>query len=144
MTITIQKMYEEDLPEVIELLTLNDLPTDDLVGGKVLFFGIKKESKLVACIGLEKCKDVGLLRSLVVDDAFRSQGLARALVDCLETEAKMIGYRSLYLLTISAGTFFKKLGYKLTQKDTVPKAIKLSKQYSVLCPDSADILFKRI
>ncbi|MCV9385866.1 arsenic resistance N-acetyltransferase ArsN2 [Reichenbachiella ulvae] len=144
MNISIQRLDEQDLPEVVSLLTSNKLTSDDLNKGKINFFGIKKESKLIACIGLESCQGVGLLRSLVVDDDFRAQGLARALVDCLETEAKMQGFRSLYLLTTSAGAYFLRLGYSQMDREEVPEGVRASEQFSALCPDSAEVLFKAI
>jgi amino-acid N-acetyltransferase len=87
------------------------------------FFVIEMQGKVTACGALEIfTEDLGEVRSLVVDDAFKGQGLGRQLVRRLIQEARAIGLRRLMALTYVA-PFFHKLGFKTVAKDTLPEKV---------------------
>ena len=67
-------------------------------------------------------EDLGEVRSLVVDDAFKRQGLGRMLVQRITEEARTIGLRRLMALTYLA-SFFHKLGFKTVAIDTLPEKV---------------------
>ena len=80
------------------------------------------ESKL-ACGALEIfTDDLGEVRSLVVDDAYKGRGLGRLLVERLAEEARAIGLKRLMALTY-VPEFFHKLGFKTVSKDTLPEKV---------------------
>jgi len=81
------------------------------------------ESKVVACGALEIfTEDLGEVRSLVVDDAFKGRGLGKALVERLAEEARVIGLKRLMALTY-VPEFFHKLGFQTVSKDTLPEKV---------------------
>lgn len=87
------------------------------------FFVIEMRGKIAACGALEIfTENLGEVRSLVVDDAFKRQGLGRQLVLRLIEEARAIGLRRLMALTYVA-PFFHKLGFKTVAKDTLPEKV---------------------
>jgi amino-acid N-acetyltransferase len=87
------------------------------------FFVITAEDKVVACGALEIfTEDLGEVRSLVVDDAFKGQGLGRVLVERIAEEARAIGLKRLMALTYVA-PFFHKLGFKTVPKETLPEKV---------------------
>ena len=74
-----------------------------------------------ACGALEIfTEDLGEVRSLVVDDAWKGKGLGRKLVEQLIHEARAIGLKRLMALTY-VPEFFHKLGFQTVAKDTLPE-----------------------
>ena len=87
------------------------------------FFVIEVDGKLAACGALEIfTEDLGEVRSLVVDDAFKGRVLCKALVERLAAEARAIGLRRLMALTY-VPEFFHKLGFQTVPKDTLPEKV---------------------
>jgi amino-acid N-acetyltransferase len=83
----------------------------------------ESDGKVVACGALEIfTEDLGEVRSLVVDDAFKGQGLGRQLVERIAEEARVIGLKRLMALTYVA-PFFHKLGFKTVPKETLPEKV---------------------
>lgn len=87
------------------------------------FFVIEVDGKVAACGALEIfTDDLGEVRSLVVDDAWKGKGLGRMLVERLVDEARAIGLKRLMALTY-VPEFFHKLGFKTVPKDTLPEKV---------------------
>jgi len=133
------------IAEIAHLLSENALPTADILGASPLpFFGIRNEGGLVAVIGIELYPPFALLRSLAVRSTFRKRGFARALVSFAEAWATEQGVESLYLLTTTADSFFRGLGYEFASRDQAPSVIQSTAQFSSLCPESSAFLSKQI
>ena len=81
-------------------------------------------------------------RSLAVERRRRSRGLGARLVDAIETEARVRGVTALYLLTTTATTFFERMGYTAHDRAGVPSSIAATTEFSSLCPDTADCLWR--
>ena len=45
-------------------------------------------------------------------------------------------------LTETAARFFSKLGYQVVGRGEVPQAIRVTREFSNLCPDTAIVMFK--
>jgi amino-acid N-acetyltransferase len=87
------------------------------------FFVIEIDEKVAACGALEIfTEDLGEVRSLVVDDAYKGRGLGRIMVERLLEEARVIGLRRIMALTYVEG-FFHKLGFETVSKDTLPEKV---------------------
>ncbi len=87
------------------------------------FFVIEADGKVAACGALEIfTDDLGEVRSLVVDDAWKGKGLGRMLVERLIEEAQAIGLKRLMALTY-VPEFFHKLGFKTVPKETLPEKV---------------------
>ncbi len=87
------------------------------------FFVVEVAGRVAACGALEIfTENLGEVRSLVVDDEFKSRGLGRMLVERIAEEARVIGLKRLMALTYVA-PFFHKLGFKTVAKDTLPEKV---------------------
>jgi amino-acid N-acetyltransferase len=135
----------QDLPRIQTLLSANDLPYSDLTPDHLSSFLIVRDGEtLVAVGGLEIRQPAALLRSLVVDPAYRGHGLGSHLVHLLEETALEYGIRDLYLLTTGAERFFTHLGYHRLPHLNAPEDIQATPEFSELCPDSAVCMFRRL
>ena len=117
------------------LLSAAELPVEDL--------NVATEGEVcVGVVGLDINESNALLRSLAVEQQHRSRGLGARLVDAIETEAQARGVTALYLLTTTATTFFERVGYTAHDRATVPPSIAATTEFSSLCPDTADCLWR--
>ena len=101
-------------------------------------------AEIVGVGGLEIHGEFGLLRSVVVADRLRGQGIGKTLVDAVEASARNRGVASLLLLTETAADFFGRLGYSEIARVDVPQRIRNSAEFRDLCPQSARCMIKRI
>lgn len=135
-----------DRPAVRSLLAEAGLPVADLDSApRPTIWVIRDDTaRAVAAIGLERHGDVGLLRSLVVAPRQRLHGLGRTLVRTLEDHANAIGVAQLVLLTETAETFFRRLGYAVIDRERAPSAVASSAEFRTLCPSTAVCMTKRL
>ena len=70
-----------DLPVVLELLRRADLPVEGVADHFRNFVVVRDDACVVGAAGLEVCGEDGLLRSVVVDPAFRGSGLGGVLLE---------------------------------------------------------------
>ena len=81
------------------------------------------DEHLAACCGLSIIwEDLAEIRSLVVEDSFRRQGLGRRIVQECLNEADSLGVQRIFALTYQEA-FFKKLGFMEVDKDVLPQKI---------------------
>ena len=130
---------------VIELLTLCDLPTEDLATLDLRYFlGYGRRTELEGVVGLQVYGEVALLRSLAVTPAARGIGIGQRLVDEIEAYAWEQEVNTLYLLTTTAEPFFARRGYTVADRATAPEAIRNTSEFSDLCPASAVFMMKNL
>src|SRR6478609_9736395 len=108
---TLRPARADDLAAVEQLLTASQLPLDGVREALPTFIVAEAGTDIVGVAGLEICCDNALLRSVAVHDAWRSQGLGRALVTRTISEAEARGINALYLLTTSADRYFQTFGF---------------------------------
>ena len=121
------------------------LPADDVDDPHVLVWRFEAvEGTPVGFGGLELFGSDALLRSLVTLPPVRQVGMGAAMVAMLETEARALKCRSVYLLTASEMKFFERLGYAACARSAVPEAVRASRQFTALCPATATSMVKRI
>ena len=121
------------------------LPADDVDDPHVLVWRFEAvEGTPVGFGGLELFGSDALLRSLVTLPPVRQVGMGAAMVATLETEARALKCRSVYLLTTSEMKFFERLGYAACARSAVPEAVRASRQFAALCPATATSMVKRI
>ena len=85
---------------------------------------------------------VALLRSLAVGENARGKGVGSTLVAHAEHYAASKRVRSLYLLTMTAEAFFKRLGYERIDRSRAPPFIKQTSEFASLCPASSALMVK--
>ena len=128
---------------IVGLLSATDLPVDDLNVTMLDAFVVATEGEdCVGVVGLEIHESNALLRSLAVAPRHRSRGLGSRLVDAIETDAPARGVTAVYLLTTTATTFFERAGYTAHDRAAVPPSIAATTEFSSLCPDTADCLWR--
>ena len=128
---------------IVGLLRAAELPIEDLNVSMLDAFVVATEGEnCVGVVGLEICESAALLRSLAIEPRHRRQGLGARLVDAVETEARARGVTALYLLTTTATTFFERAGYTAHDRASVPSSIAATTEFSSLCPDTADCLWR--
>ncbi len=141
----IRPAQASDLKVVIAWLDGAGLPADDLRAAHMeLFLLATQAAKPVGMIGLEKFAELGLLRSLLVENACRGNGLGAQLVAALEAKAQSHDIAELWLLTIDADPFFARLGFDIVERADAPASIQATAEFSSLCPGDAVLMCKKI
>lgn len=128
------------MPQLQDLLRLNHLPWQDCADNRAHFFGMREGERLIAAGGLEAAAETALLRSIVVHQQFRRQGLGRKITQFLLDQARQMGLAEIYLLTESAEAYFDTVGFTLVTRDQVPESIRKTRQFATLCPDDASCM----
>ena len=85
-----------------------------------------------------------LIRSLAVAASHQGSGGATAICDHLESEGASRGVEEVYLLTETAASFFKKRGYSEVSRESAPREIASSEEFSEICPQSAVFMRRSI
>ena len=126
------------------LLERAGLPHSDIIDVRwQALLGWMEEGALVAAGGTEICDNDVLLRSVVVEPSHRGRGVGSRLVAELETRAAAAGCSGMYLLTLDAQDYFRRhFGYREIERETAPKGIRHSSQFSGVCPESATLMYK--
>ena len=135
--------WRSEFDAIVGLLRAAELPVEDLDASMLDAFVVATEGETcVGVAGLEIFDSNALLRSLAVEPRIRRRGLGARLVDAVETEARARSVTALYLLTTTATTFFERVGYTAHDRASVPPAIAATTEFSSLCPDTADCLWR--
>ena len=142
MEITKAKEYHRQ--SIVSLLQAEKLPVEDLPPVLDNFFVALDENDVIGAIGLEEYDSCGLLRSMVVSKRFRNKNIASHLIEALEKKAIASGMDCIYLLTETAPQYFEKKGYEKISRDSVPKSIQASSEFSGVCPVSAIAMKKSL
>ena len=120
-------------------LTDAHLPTDDIKDhGRTFFRARSSDGRAVGFLGVERCGDDFLLRSVVVLPDYRGQGLGSVLVE--RAVAGLDQASDVFLATTSAAPFFERLGFSEVLRGGVPAAVLATRQLSSICPSSATIM----
>lgn len=136
---------KDDAAEIKRLLAEADLHHEDITSSLLRHFLLGfNGSRLVAVVGLEIKTRSALLRSLAVDAKFRDRGIAAELVDKIESHAKSLNVKTLYLLTLTAERFFAKYGYQRVGRESAPAGIQATAEFQTLCPASAVCMIKHL
>ena len=126
------------------LLQSHCLPDSDITDQHLEHFFFVGSDSSPTGLGLELYGTDALLRSLVVGENARGNGLGSTLVGHAERYAATKGVRSVYLLTTTAEAFFKRLGYERIDRSQAPPSIKETREFASLCPASSAFLMKSL
>lgn len=143
-TLLLEVLAPTQLAELRIVLASDGLPHDDLEADDCRFFRVRLDDEVVGYAGLQGDGPDRLLRSMWLRPGLRRQGTGAALLDALERRAAADGCRSLHLLTMTAGAFFARNGYRCAERDGAPEGIASTREFAALCPASATYLVKRI
>lgn len=143
--VKIRSATTSDIPAIESLLLDSQLPSESVREHIANFFVAKDEGKLVGVGGFEDCgAGIGLLRSFAVLPEWRNRGIARQLHEHVVKRARRSGISGLYLLTTTAQGYFAKHGFASVARDEAPEAIRNTRQFRELCPDSAVLMFRSV
>jgi amino-acid N-acetyltransferase len=141
----IRRCGPADREGVLRLLETCGLPMADLQKATLhRFLVCELAGEIGGVAGLEACGPDVLLRSVAVRETARGQGIAAALVDAAEAAARVEGFHAIYLLTTTAGAYFGRRGWRTVDRATVPEAVKVSAEFSELCPASSTCMVKAL
>ncbi|MCI0442093.1 arsenic resistance N-acetyltransferase ArsN2, partial [bacterium] len=121
-----------------------NLPFEDVENGIGHFLLARSEERLIGCVGLQICGDDALLRSLAVTEKERNRGLGKALVQEILEYASRLNLQNIYLLTTTAENFFRKHGFVNANRTEAPDAIRMTSEFSSLCPSTAVFMYKEL
>lgn len=136
---------ETDLTAVQLLLAGASLPTAGVEEHFDAFLVARGDGgRIVGVIGLEAYGNVGLLRSLAVEEDWRGRGLGRELVGRLFDLAQARGIGTLYLLTTTAERYFPRLGFEVVDRGQADDRIQASAEFRGACPATAVLMRKQV
>ena len=133
-----------DKIQICRLLSRCELPTLYVHKHLKSFIVAKAGKRIVGVIGVEVYGRVGLLRSLCVGQAYRGQGIAKALHAKIFAYAQMLKIDRLYMFTWDAEKFASNLGFHKIDKKRVPKSIRSTWQFRRFSPYPVICMMKRI
>jgi amino-acid N-acetyltransferase len=129
----------------VALLQAQGLPASDITDEHLQnFFYMGSDDSPTGLVGLEVYGADALLRSLVVDQSARGKGLGSGLIGHAEKYAASRSVRSIYLLTMTAEAFFKRLGYERIDRSRAPPCIVRTREFASLCPASSAFMVKSL
>ncbi|UFH56786.1 arsenic resistance N-acetyltransferase ArsN2 [Spirosoma sp. KNUC1025] len=140
MSIAIKPADAEQVPELAQLLNRNHLSADDLPQDLSHFWLAVADGQIIGSIGIEIYGQVGLLRSVCVDENYRSRGIAQKLFNTAHEAARQQSVSNLYLLTTTADRYFERFGFQRVNRSEAPESIQQTTQFSLLCPSSAVVM----
>ena len=133
-----------EMGDLADTLAEDGLPHDDLSDPGRQFYAIRRADRRLGYIGVEGGGSDRLLRSFVILADHRSGGLGSKALAMLENLARDEGTKHLHLLTTTAAPFFRRNGYLAASREGAPATIGRSKEFTTLCPASADYLVKTL
>jgi len=133
------------LAAVTRLLGEAALPSAALNEAKLAhFLGRGAHEAPEGVVGLELYPPVALLRSLAVASNVRGRGVGRALLADAERYARSHEVKDIYLLTTTAERFFARAGYERIARESAPREIQETHEFSTLCPTTSTVMRKRL
>jgi amino-acid N-acetyltransferase len=116
------------------LLKHNDLPIADLSENWSCFYVCETETERIGVCGLKQYHEVGLIRSVVIEESARGNGYGTRVCNKLLARARSVGISTVYLLTTTADEFFERLSFERIARETTPPSIQSTSEFSDLCP----------
>jgi N-acetylglutamate synthase-like GNAT family acetyltransferase len=126
-----------DWPAVRDLLTDAGLPLDGAAEAFTTGVVASDGGRLVGCAAIEPFDAAALLRSVAVVPDRRRNGVGTTLVRAVEGLARDRGATRLILLTETAEPWFRRLGYAVIDRSTVPADVARSVEFETACSTSA-------
>ncbi len=128
--------------KILSLLQASALPFSDILWENTHFWTAHRGAEMLGCIGLEKYGNKGLLRSFAVEPGSRNKGIGGKLLQQLLEAAPGLELQEIYLLTTTAEAYFSQKGFSPINRADTPDAIKLTSEFSSVCPSSAVVMYK--
>lgn len=143
--IAIRSATATDFEVVKRLLTAAGLPLDGLDEQFGEGYAIAESDGIaIGAEGIEVYGDAGLLRSAVVDPAWRGRGVGDALTRDRLAWAAQRGLREVWLLTTTAADYFPRHGFERAERAAAPAPMQKSREFAEACPASAVVMRRAV
>lgn len=144
----IERAHPDDLEAIQRLLSILDLPHNDLMPSHLEHFLVCRDSTdndtFVGVVGLEPYGTMALLRSLAVRPTHRSRGIGARLTERIERYGQENGVEEIHLVTTTAANYFDRHSYETIERDELPTVIQETEEAAQLCPASATCMGKKL
>lgn len=142
--INITEAITDDLPDIMKLLAVIDLPTEGVPEWLNGFLVARNgNGQIVGCIGLEAYGEVGLLRSAAVTSEIQGTGIGTLLTQALLERSFHTGIKEMVLLTTTAKDFFsKRFGFQLANRIDYQEQLATSPEW--LLPRCSSAAFMKL
>lgn len=138
----IEAASAKDEAAILSLLTETELPHEGVsehFGGFLV--GRDESGQVVACAGVERHENIGLLRSVAVAPDLQKSGLGSKIVSAVIERSKENGIKEIVLLTTTARDFFaRRFQFVETTRDEYNEALKDSPEWTLPRCSSAVIM----
>jgi|CXWL01.1.fsa_nt_gi amino-acid N-acetyltransferase len=118
-----------DVPALVPLILSGELPPIFLEPYIEGFLVIEYDGRLIGCGGVEFYGPDAVIRSVVVDAAARGLTLGLDIGRLLEEDARQSGASDIYLFTLHAREFWRRLGYRDLPLGEWPAHVRENWQY---------------
>jgi N-acetylglutamate synthase-like GNAT family acetyltransferase len=143
--VTFRPATIDDYSSIIKLLVSHSLPVDDILDSTIEFIiAIDNRTKIIGTIGIETKGEDGLIRSLAIDEKYKSQGIGAKLLHLMEANATILGIKGLHLLTTTASDYFLGKGFIIDRRENAPETMKETREFLGICPSSAVYMKKEL
>ena len=142
--IEIRSASSADLTPARALLIASALPLDGFPDNPEYVWVAADREYVVGVVALELFPDGALLRSLAVQQGVRGQHLGRQLVAAALDDVRRRDLGVVYLLTTTAESFFRRLGFGIVARDEVPDSLLGSVEFRSACPATATAMLMRL
>jgi len=145
MSLRAEPASPHDVKDALDLLRRADLPDKDVAEKFGHYFVVHEDDgRVVGVAGLELHGEDALLRSVVVNDDYRRQGLGTSLVEAALERAARLALSSVFLLTTDAQEYFARMGFAECPREEAPPAIRESWEFKTGCPSSAAFMKRSV
>ncbi len=140
-----------DLPAVLALLAAAKLTPNGIeaqFGLQYILAVDESTNRIIGAMGIEVYRDVssdvGLLRSAVVDEAWRGARVGTGMTVDRLAWAEREQLSALYLLTETAAEYWLRFGFARVARDSAPPPLQASHEWQQGCPASAVAMMLRL
>lgn len=143
----IERTNPSELSSILSLLNDVDLPVEGVKDNISNFLTLKdnfddSNFEPWGCVGLEIYGNSALLRSLAIAPEYQGRGLGTVLTEALIQDARERGIKTLFLLTETAEDFFRRFGFRVVEREAVPKDVKTSIEFIKLCTETPAMMLE--
>lgn len=135
-TLRVRAATGTDRAAVHALLDAARLPLDGVEDAWPRMRVACDDARVVSAAGVEVHDRAALLRSVVVDPAWRGRGIGEELVWRVLAAARAEGLDDAWLLTFIPD-WFSRLGFGRTERAAAPASMRQSSEFTGACPESA-------
>jgi L-amino acid N-acyltransferase YncA len=143
-SVTILPAKPGDAPAILHLITSLNLPPEGLRDAMEYFWIAREGTDVVGTVGLEVYADLALLRSLAVAPERQGTGLGGALTDTALSYLTERQFRTVYLLTTTAESFFARYDFRTIPRSEVPAEVQQSLEFQSACPETATCMARTL